>query len=216
MTRVVLAVVAAGMVAGAAGAEPIRFGYSTSGGGRYEKSYPYENGRGGFETASAEVHLDPFSERTFQSPGTELYYDRRDGTEYTGARFRAFDRGDWGGGATHRDYLSPPAVPVTLTIRDFASNETADIPLSYALYYSDSAGDHLYLNAADSQVVGRATMGGSVYEFRADWDDEYGMFVTVSPATAVATPEPTTVLLAGLGLAGVFARRVAAARCILD
>lgn len=209
MRNAILAMAMLRLAAGAATAEPIRFGYATTGGGSYEESYP--SGRGDGETAYVYLGLNSFPERTFDSPGDEHYRDRSGDTIRTGARFSVFSRRDWRGGASlsFRDELSPPALPVTLTIRDFASGETADIPLSYRLYYSDSIGEHLFLNARDSELVGRVALGASVYEFRKDWEDENGMFVSVSPAgTVAATPEPATLLLAGLGLAGVAVRRM--------
>ena len=112
------------------------------------------------------------------------------------------------GWSAYRGNLTSPAIPVTLTIRDLASGETGDISLSYKINYNDNTGSQLYLDADDFELLGRVTLGDSVYEFRDGYEGTQGMTLTVSAASVTDTPEPATLVLAGLGLAAAGVRRL--------
>ena len=202
MRRLMGSLVLATVLANTATAEPIRWSFSTAGGGNYFYPYYDDNPNNGVR-----LYLNGVPEREIVSPSVpEVYADYEPHGPYNSYVGQVVE---WGGGSSNnQQFLVSDPFNVTMTVRDIASNETADIPLSYTIAYQDSTGARLFANTASLAEIGRVTLGGHEYIFRNDEGRDFynGLYVSIN-TVAVATPEPATLVLAGLGLVGVVGRR---------
>ena len=173
-------------VAGASSAEPIKWTYSASGG-----VYNY-----GSEDRPLSLRIDPVPTQARTFDGSISW------TVYPAGNWTVDD-------PTPVSFGEVGPIPVTVTVTDSASSESGQFVIPYLAYFDDLGGRQNLYMARDLETT--LDLGGNEYLFRGS---RWNTSLSAEVRPAVATPEPATLALAGLGLAAVAARRAGRRRSL--